>query len=87
MHLNQPLLTMIARDFSLNVEVSLMCVTYPHQLMQTKVARDSSHAMEATLMVYGISLNQLKSTMVARNFSLNTEVTLMFHMMTPHPLM
>ena len=38
-------------------------------------------------MVYGMSLNQLKSTMVARDFSLNMEVTLMFHMMSLHPLM
>ena len=33
MYLNQPLQTMIARDFSLNVEVSLIRVMYPHQLM------------------------------------------------------
>ena len=45
--LNQPVQTMIARDFSLNVEVSLKHVMYPHQLMQTKVARDFPHNMEA----------------------------------------
>ena len=74
----------ILRDFSLNVEVSLMRVMYPHQLMQIKVARDFSHNMEATLMVYGMSLNQLQSTMVARDFSLNIETSLMFHVMSLH---
>ena len=37
-------------------------------------------------MVYGMSLNQLRSTMVARDFSLYMEVTLMVHMMSFHPL-
>ena len=33
MPLNQPMQTMIARDFSLNVEVSLIRMMYLHQLM------------------------------------------------------
>ena len=57
-----------------------------NQPVQTMIARDFSHNMEATLMVYGMCLNKLRLTMVARDFSLNMEVTLMFHMMTLHPL-
>ena len=37
-------------------------------------------------MVYGMSLNQLRSTMVTGDFSPYMDVTLMVHMMSFHPL-
>ena len=40
---------MIARDFPLNMEASLMYVMYPHQLMQTMITRDLSLNVEANL--------------------------------------
>ena len=56
--LNQPRQTMIARDFPINLEVSLMFnVMYLHQLTQTKVARDFSHNVEVTWMVRVMSLH------------------------------
>ena len=70
MYLTQPRRTMIARDFSLNVEVSLMRVMYPHQLMQAKVARRLSLNIEASLMVPVMSLHQPTWTTVAREFPL-----------------
>ena len=56
MYLNQLLRTMIARDFSLNMEVSLIHVMYPHQLMLTMITWDFSLNMEATLAFHMMTL-------------------------------
>ena len=56
--LNQPVQTMIARDFSLNMEVSLMYVMYHHKLRQIMIARDFSPNMEVKLMIHEMFLHQ-----------------------------
>ena len=49
MYPNQPLQIMIAKDFSPNVEVSLIRVMYPHQMMQAMVTWNFFLNMEAIL--------------------------------------
>ena len=65
---NQSVQTMIARDFSHTMEVSLRVHEMSlHYLQRTKVARDFSLNMKVTLMVHMMPFHSLMQTMIARD--------------------